>query len=92
MKNDLKPMRETKLKMAEKSFDETQEIFAVCLETDDRELLIPFKVYRVKLRGEYVCVRDEKGEPAVYPRSVFLPLQLPPETVNVLSTAYIEIS
>ena len=72
MKNDLKPMRETKLKIPKKSLADSQEIFAVCLETDDRELLIPFKFYRVKLRGEYVCVRDEKGEPAVYPRNVFL--------------------
>ena len=84
MKNDLKPMRETKVKMPKKSFADSQEILAIYLETDDHELLIPFKVYRVKLRGEYVCVTDEKGETAVYPRSVFLPLQLPPETANVL--------
>ncbi len=92
MKKDLMPMRETKLKMPIKSDDEAQEVFAVCLETDDRELLIPFKVYRVKLRGEYVCVTDEIGESAVYPSSFFLPLQLPPETVNALSTAYVSIS
>ncbi len=89
---DLMPMRETKLKMPPDSSDDTQEIFAVCLETDDRELLIPFKVYRVKSRGEYVCVIDETGESAVYPSSFFLPLQLPPETANVLSTAYIQFS
>ena len=91
MKKDLMPMRETKLKMPKDSGDDT-EIFAVCLETDDCELLIPFKVYRVKLRGEYVCVIDEIGESAVYPSSFFLPLQLPPETVNVLSTAYVQVS
>ncbi len=92
MKKDLKPVRETKLKLPEKSPDETQEIFAVCLETDDRELLIPFKIYQIKQRGKYVCVIDEKGEAAVYPNSFFLPLQLPPETANVLSTAYIQTS
>lgn len=92
MKKDLMPMRETKLKMPENSPDDSQEIFAVCLETDDRELLIPFKIYQIKLRGEYVCVTDEKGESAVYPKNFFLPLQLPPETVNVLSTAYVQVS
>lgn len=89
---DLMPMRETKLKMPKDSDDDTQEIFAVCLETDDRELLIPFKIYRIKLRGEYICVIDEIGESAVYPKSFFLPLQLPPETANVLSTAYVQVS
>ncbi len=84
-------MRKTKLKVSKDSYDDS-EVFAVCLETDDRELLIPFKVYRVKLRGEYVCVIDEIGESAVYPNSFFLPLQLPPETVNLLSTAYVQFS
>ena len=69
---------------------ETEEIFAVCLETDDRELLIPFKVYRIKPRGEYVRVIDEQGEVAVYPSNFFLPLQLPAETVNALSSAYVQ--
>jgi len=86
------PVRETKLKMPEKSSDDSQEIFAVCLETDDRDLLIPFKIYRIKLRGEYVCVRDELGESAVYPKNFFLPLQLPSETINALSTAYSHVS
>ena len=88
MKKDLMPMRETKLKMPEKSSDDLVEIFAVCLETDDRDLLIPFKVYQIKLRGEYVRVIDEKGESAVYPKNFFLPLQLPSETINALSNAY----
>jgi len=90
MKKDLMPMRETKLKMPEKFPDDSMEIFAVCLETDDRELLIPFKIYQIKRRGEYVCVIDEIGESAVYPKDFFLPLQLPPEIVNVLSTAYLQ--
>lgn len=92
MKKDLMPIRETKLKVSEKPSDESREIFAVCLETDDRELLIPFKIYLVKLRGEYACVTDEAGDAAVYPSSFFLPLQLSPETANLLSTAYVQVS
>jgi len=91
MKNELKPMRETKIEMPA-DFGENQELFAVCLETDDPEFLIPFKIYRIKLRGEYVSVIDEIGESAVYPSSFFLPLQLPPEAVNALSNAYVSIS
>jgi len=92
MKKDLMPTRETKLKMPEKPSDDSTEIFAVCLETDDRELLIPFKIYRISLRGEYALVTDEAGDAAVYPKDFFLPLQLPPETANVLSSAYIQVS
>lgn len=91
MKNDLKPIRETKVKISD-DIAVNQEVFALCLKTDDDKLLIPFKVYPVKLRGEYVCVTDELGEAAIYPTSFFLPLQLPPEAVNALSTAYFRVS
>ncbi len=87
MKEDLKPARETQVKIPNKSSSDSEEIFAVCLETDDK-LLVPFKVYRIALRGEYVRVINEQGEVTVYPKSFFLPLQLPSETVNALSTAY----
>ena len=86
---DLLPMRETKVSFSAER-EEGEEIFAVCLETDDGKLLVPFKVYRIALRGEYVRVIEEEGEVAVYPKSFFLPLQLPSETVNVLSNAYVQ--
>jgi hypothetical protein len=91
MKSDLKPARETKVKRHDNPA-ENQEIFALCLKTDDAKLLIPFKVYRVKLRGEYVCVIDELGESAVYPNNFFVTLQLPPEAITALSTANAQIS
>ena len=84
---DLLPMRETKVSFLADTV-ESEEIFAVCLKTDDTELLVPFKVYRVALRGEYVSVIDERGEAAVYPKDFFLPLPLPTETVSALSSAY----
>ncbi len=87
---DLLPMRETKVSFSADS-KEGEEIFAVCLETDDAELLVPFKIYRVALRGEYVRVIDERGEVAVYPKNFFLPLQLPTETTNALSSAYAHV-
>ena len=87
---DLLPLRETKVSFSANS-GETEEIFAVCLETDDAELLVPFKIYRIALRGEYARVIDECGEVAVYPKKFFLPLQLPKETANALSSAYAHI-
>lgn len=90
MKENLKPARETKVKIPNKSNNSSEEVFAVCLETDDGKVLVPFKVYRIALRGEYVRVIDENGEVAVYPKNFFLPLQLPSETVNALSTAYLQ--
>jgi hypothetical protein len=71
---------------------ETEEFFAVCLKTDDAELLIPFKIYRIALRGKYARVIDEQGEVAVYPKEFFLPLQLPAETANALTSAYTHIN
>ena len=70
---------------------DSEEIFAVCLETDDAERLIPFKIYRVALRGEYARVTNERGETAVYPKDFFLPLPLPTETANALTSAYAHV-
>lgn len=88
---DLLPMRETKVSFPT-DLEESQEIFAVCLETDDAELLVPFKIYRIVSRGEYARVIDERGETAVYPKNFFLPLPLPAETANALSSAYAHTS
>ncbi len=88
---DLKPVRETKISIPDEP-KKNEEIFAVCLETDDPALLVPFKIYRIALRGEYARVIDERGEPSVYPKNFFLPLQLSPETTNALSFAYAHIS
>jgi hypothetical protein len=61
------------------------EIFAVCLETDDETLLVPKKVYKIKMRGTRVRVIDEEGEAAIYPAEFFLPLSLSPTAQNTLA-------
>jgi hypothetical protein len=57
---------------------------AVCVETDDPELLIPFKVYEVEFIDDVVCLTDEAGESAVYPREFLLALSFDVSTENLL--------
>lgn len=59
-------------------------VFAVCVQTDDEGLLVPRKLYEIKLRGEYARVVDEAGEAAVYPLTYFLLLDLPQEVTYTL--------
>lgn len=63
-----------------------QEAFAICIETDDPELLHVLKVYQVQLlAGGSVLLNDEAGEAAIYPASNFILLELPREVEEVLS-------
>ena len=89
---DLLPMRETKVQLPSSHGLKDSDVFAVCLETDDITLLVPLKIYQISLRGKNVKVIDEKGEVAVYPRSFFLPLQLPQEDASTLTKAYLQVA
>ena len=62
-----------------------EDVFAVCLKTDDESLLFPKKVYRVKLRGNRIRVIDEEGEVAIYPKDFFLVLSLSPSAESTLA-------
>src|SRR5215210_209758 len=64
---------------------EVQKRFAVCVLTDDPELLILRKVYQVEVIGDRICVKDEAGELAVYPADHFVLLELPREAEEALS-------
>ena len=72
---DLRFGRETVVKIP-KSRKVEREVFAVCLKTDDEELLVPTKIYKIKLGGNRATVIDEEGEAAVYPMDFFLVLSL----------------
>ncbi len=59
--------------------------FALCVETDDVELLIPSKVYRAWfLSSGRIRIIDEAGEAAVYPPEFFMRVEFPSEVENVL--------
>jgi hypothetical protein len=60
--------------------------FAVCVQTDDPDLLIPRKIYEVTTLGSgRVSVLDEAGETAIYPADHFILMELPREVVEALS-------
>jgi hypothetical protein len=63
--------------------------FAVCVNTEDPDLLIPRRVYQVlpdesAARSEYVRVVDNEGEDYLYPASFFIFVDLPPALERTL--------
>jgi hypothetical protein len=59
--------------------------FAVCVQTDDPELLIPRKIYEITpLTSSHVSVIDEAGEAAIYPADTFIQLELPSNVKEAL--------
>ena len=79
MRGEISPSRETVLEIETDDLPEPIETWAVCIKTDDEELLIPGKIYLVKqLRGGF-WVRDEEDEATLCPQEFFMPIQLPRE-------------
>jgi hypothetical protein len=62
--------------------------FAICVQTDDPELLIPHKLYQVTVfpSGD-IGVQDEAGEAAIYPADHFILIELPSEVEHALLEA-----
>ncbi|MDT4954628.1 MAG: hypothetical protein QOH63_3403 [Acidobacteriota bacterium] len=64
----------------------TEKSFAICVRTDDRELLIPNKIYQVALlENDLLKVIDEADESAVYPADYFLLVSFPDEVEKLLA-------
>ncbi len=62
-----------------------KEGFALCVETDNAELLIPSKVYRAWfLPSGRVRIVDEAGEATIYPAEFFIQVEFPSEVASVL--------
>jgi hypothetical protein len=81
-----KPAREFQFKVVEKPGN-LEEIWAICLESDDASLLIPRKLYLVKFGENGVWVRDEAGEMTVCDKEDFLPIAFTPEVEELLAVA-----
>ena len=68
---------------------ETIQKFAVCINTDDPDLLTPRMIYQVlpdesAARSKYVRVIDNEGEDYLYPADYFIFLDLPREVERAL--------
>jgi hypothetical protein len=66
--------------------------FAVCVQTDDPDLLTPRMIYQVlpddsAAKSNYVRVRDNEGEDYLFPAAYFMFLDLPLEIERALSAA-----
>lgn len=60
--------------------------YAICLQTDDPDLLIPLKIYAATFsQSGFVRITDETGETAVYPEDFFLPVSFPKEVEQLLA-------
>jgi len=66
--------------------------FAVCIQSDDADLLTPRMIYQVlpdenAAKSDYVRVVDNEGEDYLYPAKYFMFLDLPQEIERALSEA-----
>ena len=66
--------------------------FAICINTDDQDLLTPLKIYPVlpdKSAKEinYICVIDDEGEDYLYPIENFIFVNFPPAVERALLRA-----
>lgn len=66
--------------------------FAVCIQTDDPDLLTPRMIYQVlpddsAAKSKYVRVVDNEGKDYLYPAEYFMFLDLPQEIERALSQA-----
>lgn len=58
---------------------------AVCIKTDNEELLRQRKIYNAMFIGEeLIQVTDESGGESIYPANCFLRIQLPAEVENII--------
>ena len=85
LRGEKKPSREFHFPPTERH--EPERRFAICVQTDDPELLQPRKVYQVDVyENDLIGVIDEEGESAIYPADHFVLIDLPPNVKEALQT------
>ncbi len=85
MRGEIKPSREFIFEIDSSEIEPPLETWAVCVESDDEELLIRGKIYPVKISSDTVWVRDEEGEATLCPTEFFLPSTLPQKVKRKLA-------
>ena len=63
--------------------------FAICINTDDTDLLTPRRIYRILSdesaeRSDYIRVIDNEGEDYLYPLEYFIFVDFPPTIKRAL--------
>lgn len=86
MRSQQKPSREFTFEVADEPRP-LQESWAICIASDDPQLLIPRKLYIVKYGETGIWVRDENGEMTSCDKEDFLPLTFAPEVEQLLAEA-----
>jgi hypothetical protein len=71
---------------------ETLPQFAICIETEDPDLLTPRKIYEVlpdesAAKSNYIRIVDNEGEDYLYPASYFIFVEFTPEISRALQQA-----
>ncbi|MFN0120898.1 MAG: hypothetical protein ACKV2V_10380 [Blastocatellia bacterium] len=66
--------------------------FAICIESDDPDLLTPRRIYEIipdesAARSDYVRVVDNEGEDYLYPASCFVFVSFAPEIEQAILQA-----
>jgi hypothetical protein len=72
--------------------EKTATKFAVCIQSDDADLLTPRMIYQVlpdesAAKSNYIRVVDNEGEDYIYPAEYFIFLDLPQEIERALLRA-----
>ena len=84
IRGEVSPNREFVYEIDSSEIRPPAETWAVCVATDDADLLITGKIYRVKVTSDAVMVRDEEDEATLCPRDFFIPIQLSREVEQKL--------
>jgi len=86
LRGEVEPSREFHYPSVSRKSRNTEKPFAICVRTDDPELLIPNKIYQVtSLENDLLKVIDEAGETTIYPADYFLLVSFPAEVEELLA-------
>ena len=86
MRGEQKPSREFRFEVVD-SPGPSEERWAICMDSDDHQLIIPRKLYVVRFGETGVWVRDENGEMTVCDVDDFLPVEFEQEVRERLAEA-----
>lgn len=85
-RGEIEPSRVFHYSSRSKKRRQPEKSFAICIKTDDPQLLIPNKIYQVVLLDDDLLkVTDEAGETAVYSTDFFLLVSFAPEVERLLA-------